>query len=110
MFTDYKSLEELDISNWNLKKYYVPDYLFHDCKSLKEINISNWDILDIPWFNYMFPNLNKDCKIIFHNDSKFINEFRKEHQKTTQKKEENNSDNYDETLKNNLDITKSKMK
>ena len=123
MFLHCKALEELDISNWDLGKSLFPDDLFDDCKnSLKEINISNMDIEDIPWFSIMFYGLNKDCKIIFHHKSKFIDEFLNEHKKkTTEKNEKNKGEtlpnpekssdysdnldeiNYDETNKNYLD-------
>ena len=43
MFRGCKSLEKIDVSNWNTKNLANLNFAFYDCQSVEELDVSNWD-------------------------------------------------------------------
>jgi len=54
MFFSSKSLESIDISNWNTSNVNNMSYMFAYANSLKSINVSNWDTSNVSSMTKMF--------------------------------------------------------
>ena len=68
MFSDCKSLTELDLSNWDVSKVTDMNFMFYFCRNLTELNISNWDVSNVTNLQCMFYGCNKLIKPKWYNE------------------------------------------
>ena len=54
IFYNCKSLKDLDLSNFNTKKFKNMAHMFDSCHSLTSLNISNFDTSSVTDFSFMF--------------------------------------------------------
>ena len=54
IFSRYKNLKSIDISNWNVSSVKNMAFMFSECENLKSIDVSNWDVHKVKYMNGMF--------------------------------------------------------
>ena len=58
LFIEYRDLQFIDVSNWNVSNVKYMRFMFYNCSSLESIDVSNWNVSNIKNMWCMFD----DCK------------------------------------------------
>ena len=54
LFIEYRDLQFIDVSNWNVSNVENISFMFNGCISLKSIDVSKWDVNNVKYMSYMF--------------------------------------------------------